>query len=164
VDRFVNQDDTDAAWHQQQMNESERWISAYDAANAINRRLQREDKPVDMTKYAQSDSSYLEAKQFVGKNFKVRIRSIEVVHFDATENKPERDVPAIMFEGRDKGICLNKTNTETLIKAYGADSDGWIGHEVGLSVADYQSRGYGFGWVVKPLDVVEPDFDDDIPF
>jgi hypothetical protein len=51
-----------------------------------------------------------------------------------------------------------------LCEAYGDDSDGWIEHEIGLTVADYTDKGFGHGWIVRALDVAEPDFDDEIPF
>jgi len=80
------------------------------------------------------------------------------------DNQPASSKPALSFEGKEKQLVLNPTNTKTLCSAYGDDSDGWIGHEIGLTVADYTDKGFGHGWIVKPLDIKEPDFDDDIPF
>lgn len=119
----------------------------------------------DRSKYAESKSNFLKAKDFVGKRVKVTIDSTEEIHYDASENGPERDLLALKFKGKEKKLLLNATNTQILCDAYGPDDDTWIGHEIGLSVADYQSKGFGFGWVIEPLDVEKPEYvEDDIPF
>ena len=117
-----------------------------------------------MSKYSQSDSKDLKAADFIGKNLKVRISAVEVRQYPATEDKPANEKPVLSFEGKDRGLVLNATNTKILCNAYGVMDSDWIGHEIGLTVADYTDKGFGHGWVVKPLDVEEPDFDDDIPF
>ena len=129
------------------------WIRDYEGENEV-----------DMSKYSQSDSKDLKAADFIGKNLKVVIAAVEIRHYPATEDKPANDKPVLTFVGKEKGLVLNATNTKTLCDAYGTDSDGWVQHEIGLTVADYTDRGFGHGWVVKPLDVAEPDFDDEILF
>jgi hypothetical protein len=119
---------------------------------------------MDMSKYGHSDSKDLKAADFVGKNLKVVIESVEIRNYPATDDKPANDKPVLTFVGKEKGLVLNATNTKTLITAYGADSDGWVNHEIGLTVADYTDRGFGHGWVVTALDVEPEEFDDDIPF
>lgn len=119
---------------------------------------------MDMSKYAESNSKDLKAAEFVGKNLKVRIESVKIQHFEANDQQPAQDKPRLTFVGKEKGLILNTTNTQTLIKAYGTDSDSWVGHEVGLTVKDYSDKGFGHGWIVTPLDVKGPDFNDDIPF
>lgn len=119
---------------------------------------------MDMTKYAESQSKDLKAAEFIGKNIKVRIASVTIQHFDATEQQAAQDKPRLSFVGKEKGLILNKPNTQALVKAYGADSEAWVGHEVGLTVKDYSDKGFGHGWIVTPLDVKGPDFNDEIPF
>ena len=119
---------------------------------------------VDMSKYSQSDSKDLKAKEYIGKNLKVVISAVEIRDYPASEDKPANSKPVLSFVGKEKNLVLNATNTQTLCEAYGADSDTWLQHEVGLSVADYTAKNYGYGWIVTPLDVEGPDFDDEIPF
>ena len=119
---------------------------------------------VDMSKFSESDSRWLKAKDFVGQNLKAVISSVEIVHFDADERNPERNLGGVRFEGKDKGLILNKTNTETLCEAYGPESDDWEGRNVGLSVKDYSKEGFGFGWIVEALDAPEKEFDSEVPF
>lgn len=119
---------------------------------------------MDMSKYGQSDSNDLKASDFIGKNLKVVISRVEIRNFEANEKMPANSKPALHFEGKEKTLVLNATNTKTLCEAYGSDSEGWIGKQIGLTVADYTAKGFGHGWVVTPLDVEPPSFDDEIPF
>jgi len=117
---------------------------------------------VDMTQYSGSESKWLKAADMLGANLKVIISEVKILEFEATDKQPASSKSALMFENKAKGLCLNATNNKILCKAYGADSDGWVGHEIGLSTAEYDN--FSPGWVITPLDVAEPDFDDDIPF
>lgn len=141
--------DQDTAWWQQQ-DSDERWI--------------QEQEMVDATKYAASESKDLQAKDFVGKNLKGKIASVSEVHFEARDDRPAQDKLRLMFQGKEKGLVLNASNTLILIEAYGSDTDKWIGHEIGLKTADYTAKGFGHGWVVQPLDIEPPDYEDSIPF
>lgn len=120
---------------------------------------------MDMSRYkSDGNSSDLKAKDFIGKSFTLKIERVETVTYPASDTQPEQTKPAIYFVGKEKRLILNGTNTEILCNAYGNDSEGWIGHEIGLSTADYTAKGFGHGWVVKPLDVAPEVFDDDCPF
>ena len=123
-----------------------------------------EESEMDMTKYSQSDSNDLKAAEFIGANLKVVISGVEIRNYPAKDNQPANSKPVLSFDGKTKVLVLNSTNTKTLCDAYGSDSDSWKNHEIGLTVKDYTSKGFGHGWVVTPLDVAPTDFDDDIPF
>lgn len=114
---------------------------------------------LDMTQFAGTESQWLKAEDIKGKNVKAVIKEVLSVHFDAQENRPAQDKAALKFEGREKGVILNATNTKTLISAYGKDGDKWIGCEIGLTTKEYE--GWGAGIVVVILDA---EFEDDIPF
>lgn len=117
---------------------------------------------IDMSKYkADGNTTDLKAKDFVGKNLKVTISRIETVDYEARDDAPANTKPALYFEGKDKRLILNGSNTEILCGAYGSDSDLWVGKAVILTTKDYTSKGYGHGWIVTPLDV---ELSDDIPF
>ena len=118
----------------------------------------------DMSKYGTSDSKDLKAADFIGKNLKVVISGVEVRKYPASEDRPATEKPALTFEGKEKTLVLNATNTKTLCTAYGDFDTDWIGHEVGLTVADYTDKGFGHGWIVTALDVEGPEFESDIPF
>lgn len=116
---------------------------------------------MDMTKYAATDSNDLKAIDFKGKNLRLTISGVKERHYEARNGQPAQDKAALSFEGKEKTLVLNKTNTKILIQAYGSDSNSWLGKEIGLST---QETELGEGWVVTPLNVQPPDYDDDIPF
>ena len=119
---------------------------------------------MDMNKYAASDSTDLKAADFVGKNLRVIISEVTVRNYPAREDQPATEKPVLSFEGKEKQLVLNATNTKTLIKAYGEFSEDWLTHEIGLTTADYTDKNFGYGWIVKPLDIEPEEFDDEIPF
>lgn len=123
-----------------------------------------EGETMDMTKYSKSDSKDLKAVEYIGQNMKVVISGVEIRNYPASDGKPANSKPVVSFVGREKQLVMNATNTKILCSAYGNNSDTWMNHEIGLSVADYTDKGFGHGWVVTPLDIEPADFDDTIPF
>lgn len=115
----------------------------------------------DMSKYAGAPSNDLKAADFKGQNLKVVIDTVSTRTYPARDGQDEVTKPVLTFRGKEKTLVVSPTNVKVLIEAYGADSDGWIGHEIGLSTKEYE---VGTGWIVTPLDVEGPAFDDEIPF
>ena len=116
----------------------------------------------DMSKYASSDSADLKAADFRGQNLKVVIDGVTTRTYPARDDQPEQTKPVLNFEGKEKVLVVNAGNTKVLCEAYGLFDSDWMGHEIGLSTKDYE--GFGTGWVVTPLDVEAPEFEDSIPF
>lgn len=117
---------------------------------------------MDMKKFVQENKSEdLKAKDFVGKNLKVKISKVDTVTYPANDSQPEQTKPVLYFEGKEKRLVLNSTNTETLCNAFTPDSDQWVGQEISLTTKDYTAEGFGIGWIVAAL---SGDFDDTIPF
>jgi hypothetical protein len=116
---------------------------------------------MDMTQYAGSESKYLKASDLGGGRPRVKIEAVNLVEFD-DEEKGKHRKPTVKFEGKEKELVLNATNTEEIIRAFGADSDGWIGKELGLSTKYYKAFDRE-GIVVSPV-VPNDELDDDIPF
>lgn len=144
-------------WRQQdaEMNEQKQWYAEYD----------KEEPRMDMSQYkAEGNTTDLQAKDFIGKNLKLTIERVETVTYPADDNKPEQTRAVLYFVGKEKRIVLNGTNTEILCDAYGSDSEGWVGKEIGATTKDYTKKGFGHGWIIKALDAKEPEFDSDIPF
>ena len=115
---------------------------------------------MDMTKYAGSESKYLKASDLQGKRPQVTIAGVELVEFD-DEDKGKHAKPTLRLEGKEKRLVCNATTVEELIRAFGADSDGWVGKNVGLSTKYYKAFDRE-GIVVTPITTDDPD--DDIPF
>lgn len=81
-------------------------------------------------------SEYLKAADLQDRNVKVAIAGVEM-----------RDVgddhkPVLFFQGKDKGLVLNKTNSNSISAAYGDETEDWIGKEVVLfpAMVEYQGK------------------------
>ena len=111
---------------------------------------------MDATQFTGSDL-YLKAEDLRGKTVNLTIKAVEVETFGSEEVKEHK--LAIYFEGRDKGIVSNKTNTKRLIESFGSETDSWKGKKICAS-QNHTPLGIGFTLTA----VIEDDFDDDIPF
>ncbi len=123
---------------------------------------EREEEQMDMSKFSGSESKHLKASEMLGANLKVVISDIEIIDFPATDTQAANSKAALHFQGKEKILVLNATNNKILCAAYGSDSEDWKGHEIGLSTAEYDN--FAPGWVVRALDIKEPEFDTSIPF
>lgn len=83
-------------------------------------------------------SKYLKAADFGDDTPVVTISAIEFE--EVGKDKEVR--PILYFEGEDKGIVLNKTNATNISKAYGSETDDWIGKKVqiGTTMVDFQGQ------------------------
>jgi arabinogalactan endo-1,4-beta-galactosidase len=83
-------------------------------------------------------SKYLRAADLDDRQVKVAISQITMEEV-GTGEEPK---PVLYFEGKDKGVVLNKTNASTIAAVYGDDTDDWIGAEIILfgAMVDFQGR------------------------
>ena len=78
--------------------------------------------------------------------------------------------PVLFFEGKDKGLVLNKTNSNTISAAYGDETDVWVGMGIVLyeTMVEFQGqRKPGIRCLVPPQKPQKPakeDPEDNIPF
>jgi len=81
-------------------------------------------------------SEYLRAADLQGRNIRVTISHVEMRDV-GDDNKP-----VLFFQGKEKGVVMNKTNSNNISAAYGDDTDGWGGKEVVLyeAMVDFQGR------------------------
>ena len=121
--------------------------------------IHEQESKVDMTQYAGKESNYLKAGDLNGKNPTLVIESIELVEFDNDNGKETK--PAISFVGAKKSMVLNATNTEKLVRKFGADSNQWSGKSVMLGT-EYYAKFDRDGLILTALDTEDPN--DDIPF
>jgi len=81
-------------------------------------------------------SKYLKAEDLKGRDIKVTMANVE-------REKLGQDMkPVLYFKGAGKGLCLNKTNANTIGDAYGDDTDAWFGQEIILFsvMTEYQGK------------------------
>ena len=123
-------------------------------------------------------SDYLKAADLRDKNVLVTIDRVEM------KDIGDDHKPIVYFQGKDKGLVLNKTNANNIALAYGDDTDDWTGKEIVLfpAMVDFQGRTVSairvrtprasdrpkpaLKTVNAPLAAPEPPphLDDDIPF
>lgn len=75
-------------------------------------------------------SKYLKASEIPDGQFvPVTIDSVQIENL-AMSSEPDEDKPVIYFVGKTKGMVLNKTNANTLMGAFGPETDDWNGKRV----------------------------------
>lgn len=81
-------------------------------------------------------SNYLKAADLNGATARVTIRNV-VVEKIGTDTKP-----VLYFQGKEKGMVLNKTNANTIAMLFGPETDGWSGGQIEIFSAyvDFQGR------------------------
>ena len=73
-------------------------------------------------------SKYLKAADIKGSPpISVVIRQVVMEDIGA-DDKAEK--PVIYFEGKDKGVVLNKTNGNMIAHTYGPETEGWLGKPI----------------------------------
>ena len=81
-------------------------------------------------------SDYLRAADLQGKPVKLTMSHVEMKDIGGYHK------PALFFKGTDKGMILNKTNSNNIASAYGDDTDDWTGKEIVLfeAMVDFQGK------------------------
>ena len=81
-------------------------------------------------------SKYLEAAD-VPTDAVVTIRRLSIEEV-GQDKKPR---PIVFFDGVAKGMCLNKTNANTIAAIYGFETDGWIGKPITVYATETEFQG-----------------------
>jgi arabinogalactan endo-1,4-beta-galactosidase len=81
-------------------------------------------------------SDYLKAADLQGQSVKVVMAHVEMKDIGGDHK------PILFFQGKDKGMVLNKTNANNISAAYGDDTDDWAGKELVLfeAMVDFQGK------------------------
>jgi len=81
-------------------------------------------------------SNYIKASDLRGSQVTVTMQRIQI------EEVGDGPKPVLYFQGKDKGLVLNKTNANTIAGMYGPEMDGWAGRPVTLfaTQVDFQGR------------------------
>ena len=92
---------------------------------------------MDMRK--QFPSKWLSADDLGTREFTMTIRDVKVENMSPHGEQDNK--PVIYFENAKKGLSLNVTNNQTLMGAFGHESNDWVGKEVILYAVDTQFKG-----------------------
>jgi hypothetical protein len=68
--------------------------------------------------------------------------NVTILYGDGAAGKTLIALQLLYFEGKDKGLILNKTNSNNVAAAYGDETDRWQGQDVVLypNMVDFQGR------------------------
>lgn len=84
----------------------------------------------------QFPSKYLKASDLQGRQVTVKMGRVE-------EEKIGDDTkPILYFQGKDRGVVLNKTNANNIAALYGYETEDWYGKEITLveAMVDFQGK------------------------
>ena len=76
---------------------------------------------------ARVPSKYLKGVDLNGRTVRVTIDRVEIEEVGDGDRKP-----VMYFQGKDKGLALNRINADTISSAYGHETDDWTGKVVEL--------------------------------
>lgn len=84
-------------------------------------------------------SKYLKASDLGDKRPTVIMESVSMETLGQGEEQETK--PVVSFRGKDKGLVLNKTNSNTIAGLYGPDTDKWAGQPITLSAVEVAYKG-----------------------
>ncbi len=118
-------------------------------------------------------SKFIKAGDLKGQDVNLTITSQTVEEVGKTAEKK----PVLYFKGTDKGLILNRTNANTIGKAYGQDTSAWKNKRITLFGAETDFGGETVACIrIRPaaepemaLEAKTPvdlkaELDDDVPF
>ncbi len=73
-------------------------------------------------------SQYLKCADLNGKPWDMKIRTVVLEDLGQGNDKEEK--PVAFFHNAQKGLVLNRTNANTIVKAYGDDTGNWTGKDI----------------------------------
>src|SRR5688500_9223445 len=59
----------------------------------------------------------------------------------APQGKPDEIKPVVYFQEDERGVVLNKTNSETISSLYGPETDDWVGKQITLFATEVDFQG-----------------------
>lgn len=81
------------------------------------------------------DRDYIASFDLGGRDQVVTIRKVEGATLTGQGGRKTRK-PVLHFEGKEKGLALNKTNARTIAAMYSNDTDNWVGKRITLYPAE----------------------------
>jgi len=70
-------------------------------------------------------SKYLKSHDLKGQAVPVTIEGVSVEELGEGDEKTTK--PVLYFQGKEKGLALNKTNAKMIAESYGDETDDWAG-------------------------------------
>jgi hypothetical protein len=114
--------------------------------------------------FYQTESKWLKASDLKNKDgkpvkVKLTIATTEVVEFKDNTKKL-----AVMFQGKEKGLVLNKTNAQLIAEQHGDDTSLWRGREISIYPTTTDFGGERVECIRVEQFVPAAELNDEIPF
>jgi len=77
------------------------------------------------------DRDYIGSWDLNGRDVVVTIAKVEAKELTSQGNRKTRK-PVVFFEGKEKGLALNKTNAKAVAGMYGTKTEEWVGKKITL--------------------------------
>ncbi len=107
-----------------------------------------------------SSGKSLKADDLKGRAHKLKISEVDTAKFDNGMKL------VLKFEGKEKGLVLNKTNAKVVAKYYGKDTLGWVGKPIEIFPTETEFNGSLVDCIRVRVEQVSDDLniDRDVPF
>ena len=82
-------------------------------------------------------SNYLKSEDLMGRDHTVTMSHVAMEDIGQSDHKP-----VLYFQGKQKGLVLNKTNANNIASQYGDETDMWAGRPITIfpSQTEYQGK------------------------
>ena len=87
-------------------------------------------------------SQYLKCSDLNGKPWDMKIRTVAME--DLGQGNDKETKPVLYLADAQKGLVLNKTNSNTIVKSYGDDTGNWTGKAIQVYPTTTEYQGYIF--------------------
>lgn len=84
-------------------------------------------------------SNYLSATDLDGRPMILTMANVAMQ--DVGMGAEKKVLPVLYFEGKAKGLILNKTNSRKIVEMFGDDTDNWVGEQITLFEATVEFQG-----------------------
>lgn len=106
-------------------------------------------------------SKYLKAADLQNRAMTLKMARVDV---EDPSGKGEEAKPILYFQGKEKGLVLNKTNAGSITAGYGDESDDWIGKDIEIYPDTTMYQGQMVACIRVRIPVPKAEGDEEIPF
>lgn len=107
-------------------------------------------------------SKYLKAADLAGKSHALSILGVKIENVGGADN--EEDKPVMYFNGKQKGVVLNRTNAMAVAAKYGDDTESWVDKDVLVYPDTVMFQGKLVDCIRMRIPVVAADPLEEVPF
>ena len=119
---------------------------------------------MNINDFYQTESKWLKASDLKGKDGRPVKAKLFINRVEAVEFKDGTKKLGVFFDGKEKGLVLNKTNAQLIAEQHGQDVEGWRGKEIRIYPTTTDFGGERVECIRVEQHVPELDPEDEIGF